>query len=357
MCFSAVLFTHLYLLAIASLQINEKSALQELKLYPRVLPQKLHDVRFLSMIVKEHGYANGEINRMHFLGSFLSHQSNDELTAYLHYIGKLTTAVRLIYSYEKFLENYDVKTPIANYLCQPRHYCRFNLQSCGFVQFLFTERKTSFEYWESEIITKLHHSPNVPYFVVYISLYKYEETPLDRYKGMFLSIRHTSMGLYIVAPTANKHINGTMLALSIGCMHCVGHKHMVFQLPERTGKTMKSIWKYMHRKVNFGYLSSNFYFGSWSQMLDYAWDCASKRTVTHPRGCIISEFMLFYNLTSVYSIPSSAMYDLKIHIGWIESEDTVYSRIYEMRSLFTKLEYKFNFRFTVVADKSQLVAK
>lgn len=92
--------------------------------FPKIQKEPEYDLQYLNTITKHHGYTNDEINRIHFLGSFSSNnQRNDELTLYLHYVGKITTAVHLIYNYEAYLQDFVMRKRIQSYNAQLRYYC------------------------------------------------------------------------------------------------------------------------------------------------------------------------------------------------------------------------------------------
>lgn len=64
---------------------------------------------YLNIVIKQHGYGNGEINRLHYLGSFTTHQRQDELTIYLYIVHKLSkgTALQMIYNHDEYLKVYS----------------------------------------------------------------------------------------------------------------------------------------------------------------------------------------------------------------------------------------------------------
>lgn len=173
--------------------------------FPAIESEPRYDLQFVDKVIKHHGYGIGEIDTMHFLGLFSSNQKSDQLTMYLRYLSKLTTSVNIIYNYESYLTDFKISTRMKNYYAESTYYCRYKLLNCGYVQFAFGEdQEIITRYWVQKIIDKTYHSPQMPYFFVYISPYTKNDIINGKAKQFypFLFIGTTSMTLFAVTTTA-----------------------------------------------------------------------------------------------------------------------------------------------------------
>lgn len=257
--FKAIFYAYLFAaLQASSHQINAKAydELGQKAFYPEVQNQQWYDLQYLNQVIKQHGYGNDELNRMHFLGSFSSYQANDELTQYLHYVSNITTAVNVIYTYEELLKDFDMDEKMKNYNSQSRYYCKYKKNACGFVQLMFGETKEISSDWEEQTIEMLYNSPEVPYFLVYLSPYNQQEIvtnmAMSFYK--FMVIHKTSMGLFVTTT------NNRSTILNVAYLHYTGYHDMLIEIPQTKNNTLKYIWDNVHRNAKLAQLHSNFRF-------------------------------------------------------------------------------------------------
>lgn len=318
--------------------------------YPQIQSQQKFDLRFLIKITQRHGYAHDEISRIHLLGTFASQQRRHELTQYILYLGKLTTATYSIYNYDKFLERVDNWSNLDRYNSKPIYYCKNGLYVCGFAQIVFGETYGISQNWEHNTLNELYLSFARPHFLVYISPYSKVEISNGSSGSLyqFWIINKFPMGLYIVttAASTNNVSHSQPTSISVACMHCSVNE-LFLEIPEQT--TLKQMWHNVHKNANLGYLLSNMYVKERGS--HYSKLCSRNIEINiNPNVCILSEIR--HNLNFTLGPSKFDSYTARINRGWYPNKDIAY--IHMARTLIPKLEHKLPYKFAVIVDRSQL---
>lgn len=136
-------------------------------------PKEMEDLQIFKHITTLKYNGLSDISRIHFLGKFSSYKQNDQLTQYLLFLKDVT---RLIYSYDIFMRSYNsAQCRFGTCNSHMNYYCRFNTNTCEFIQVVFGQGNEMAGRWEMNMITKLHYAPQVPYHLLYVSPYSQEE--------------------------------------------------------------------------------------------------------------------------------------------------------------------------------------